>query len=80
MAKDRDGNAAAVGTRVCILQLAGRWLDDLPDDERARVLSMVGEAFLVHEIDSFGQPWVMKEWRHTDDKVFIHDIALDPWS
>lgn len=77
MPKDRDGNEVKIGTRVRILSLAGRWLDEIPDDERVRVLSMVGETFRVHEIDEYGNPWVMKVWPgELPDTRHSHDIAL----
>jgi len=78
--KDRDGNDVAVGTTVRVLSLSGRWLDEIPEDERARVLSMVGETFQVYEIDSYGRPWVMKEWHGVDghpDVFLVEDVALD---
>jgi hypothetical protein len=75
---DRDGNPVAVGTLVRVLRLSGRWFDDLPDDEREAVSSMIGETLRVHEIDEYGQPWVMKEWPgEIPDSVRSHDIALD---
>lgn len=49
--KDRNGREVDVGSRVKLLGLSGRWLDELPADEKEDVLSMIGEVFEVEEID-----------------------------
>ena len=77
MPNDRDGNEVFVGSLVRVLKLSGQWLDDLPNDERVRVLSIVGEILRVHEIDEHGRPWVKKEWWETAESCNIHDVALD---
>jgi hypothetical protein len=79
--KDRSGKTVQVGSRVRLVQLSGKWLDDLPIDERPRVLSMVGEVFEVEEIDGYGSPWISKEWRGEGEErcvTWSHSIALDP--
>ncbi len=65
--KDRNGNAVQVGTRVRVVSLSGKWLDELPADEKDEVLSMTDEVFEVEEIDEYGQPWVRKR---------SHSVAL----
>lgn len=78
MSKDRHGNDVVVGALVRVVRLAGKWLDELPEDERTAVLSMVGETFRVWEIDSHGHPCVMKEFPgETADSVTLHEVALD---
>jgi hypothetical protein len=75
---DRNGNAVGVGTRVRLLSLSGQWLNDLPHDERDRVLSMIGEVFEVEEIDEYGQPWVRKSWPNEEEGTCqSHSIALN---
>jgi hypothetical protein len=59
---DRSGNTVAIGSRVRVLSLAGRWLDDLSPSERKRVFSMIGDVFEITEVDEYGQAWVQKEW------------------
>ena len=61
-AHDVNGKAVTAGSRVRILSLASRWLDDLPPSERTDVLSMVGGVFAVAEVDDYGQAWVEKVW------------------
>lgn len=76
MPKDIHGVEVAAGMRVRILRLSGTWLE-LPDDERVRVLSMIGGTFLVDEIDEYGAPWVTKAFAADgSDRVFTHSIAL----
>ena len=77
--KDRNGNEVQVGTRVRLLSLSRGWVDDLPRDEKDRVLSMIGEVFEVEEIDEYGQPWVRKSWpNEAEGTCQSHSIALDP--
>ena len=76
-ATDRHGAAVVLGARVRIVSLSGRWLDELPPDEHARVMSMVGEVFEVDEFDDYGHPWVTKAWEEGEDDYCSHSIALD---
>jgi len=76
---DRNGNVIHVGSLVRVVRLSGRWFDDLPEDEKADVHSMIGEVFEVVEIDEYGQPWVRKEW--PDEQAgtcHSHSVALEP--
>ena len=76
---DRNGNAVGVGTRVRVLSLSGQWLDNLPQDEKDRVLSMIGEVFEIDEIDDYGQPWVRKSWPNQEEGTWqSHSVALEP--
>lgn len=59
---DKHGNVVSVGTHVRLLELSGQWLEQLPHDEKADVLSMIGEVFEIEEIDEYGQAWVRKSW------------------
>jgi hypothetical protein len=77
--KDRRGNPVRVGSKVRLLCLSGKWLDELPADEKADVFSMIGEVFFVEEIDEYGHAWVRKSW--PDDIAgccHSHSIALGP--
>ena len=66
------------GRAVRVLGLSGDWFDRLPVDERADVESMVGEVFLVEEIDEYGQPWVRKSWpADAKGTCRSHSIALE---
>ncbi len=77
--KDRSGKALHVGSRVRLLRLSGKWFDDLPQDEKRDVLSMIGEVFEVEEIDEYGQPWISKWWQDEGQRsLHSHSVALDP--
>ena len=59
--KDRNGNVVCVGDRVrLVCLLSGNWLQELPFEEKSDVMSMIGEVFVVEEIDKFGSPWIRK--------------------
>jgi hypothetical protein len=50
----------------------------LPPDEKQDVLSMIGEAFEVEEIDEYSHPWVRKSWPNEEEgKCHSHSIALE---
>ena len=75
---DINGSPVSVGTTVRILSLSGQWLNDLPAKERCDVMSMVGEIFVVKEIDEYGQPWVSKSWSdEAEGACRSHSVALE---
>lgn len=79
MPKDINGQAVALGDKVRVLSLAGQWFDDLPEDEKSDVLSMIGEVFEIEEIDQYGHPWVCKSWpNEAEGKCHSHSVALEP--
>jgi hypothetical protein len=66
-----------VGARVRLLSLSGKWLDELPAEEKLDVLSMIGDVFEIEEIDEYGQPWVRKAWpNEAEGTCHSHSIAL----
>ena len=68
-----------VGAQVRLVALSGRWLDELPKDEKQDVLSMIGEVFCVEEIDEYGHPWIRKSWPNEQEGTcHSHSIALEP--
>ena len=62
-----------------MLSLSGQWLDELPVEEKPHVLSMIGEIFVIEEIDEkYSQPWITKSWfNSTEGTCHSHSIALD---
>lgn len=75
---DINGNAVGIGDRVRLLELSGQWLEELPSDEKDDVLSMIGEVFIVEEIDEYGHPWIRKSWNNSKDgNCYGHSLALD---
>jgi hypothetical protein len=76
---DRNGNIICIGARVRLIALSGKWLDELPDDEKQDVLSMIGKVFEVEEIDEYGHPWIRKSWPNdAQGTCHSHSIALEP--
>lgn len=77
--EDKNGTLVRVGSLVRVLSLSGDWFDSLPEDEKENVQSMVGEVFVVEEIDEYGQPWVRKSWpNEAEGTCNSHSVALEP--
>lgn len=75
---DINGSPVTVGSTVRLLSLSGQWLEDLPAEERSDVMSMVGEIFVVEEIDEYGHPWVRKSWlNEVEGECHSHSVALE---
>jgi hypothetical protein len=76
--RDCNGCPVEFGARVRIIGLSGKWLDELPPDEKRDVLSMIGEIFEIEEIDEHGHPWVRKSWLdEKEGRCHSHSIALE---
>ena len=79
--RDRAGNLVHVGAHVRLLSLSGNWLEELPDEEKPDVLSMIGEVFEVEEIDDYGRAWISKSWpNEKEDQCRSHSIALESYA
>lgn len=55
--KDCDGELLAVGDRVCIRSVAS-CITELPEDDRERLLALVGETRSLVQFDRFGFLWL----------------------
>lgn len=76
--QDRNGNTVRVGARVRLISLSGQWSENLPEDEKADVQSMIGEVFRIEEIDEHGHPWIRKSWpNEKEGTCHSHSIALE---
>jgi hypothetical protein len=76
---DRNGQSVSIGQRVRVVDLSGEWFDQLPLEERIEVSSMIGEVFVIEEIDEYGLPWVCKWWSDgAEDRCHSHSVALEP--
>jgi peptidoglycan/LPS O-acetylase OafA/YrhL len=82
LAQDVHGRVVAVGARVRLLKLSGKWLDDLTADEKQEVLSMVGEVFEVEDVNEYGHAEICKWWQDESDekssRSHSHTICLEP--
>ncbi|MBV6813752.1 hypothetical protein ACE15N_03105 [Xanthomonas campestris pv. passiflorae] len=75
---DSRGLVVRVGTRVHVLHLHHSTVCHLPQLERDRLFSMVGDTFEVYEVDRWGQAWVEKQWHQGEDLVDSHSLGLEP--
>jgi hypothetical protein len=77
VASDCKGRPVEVGTKVRVLELPQFLKRDLPTEEWNDLVTMVGEVFVVYEIDQYGRAWVEKVWNTGDSESHRHSIALD---
>jgi hypothetical protein len=75
---DGSGQLVRVGATVRIVQIHDSTTTDLPELEKERVLSMLGDAFEVYEIDEWGQAWVEKNWHEGEELIDSHSLGLEP--
>lgn len=75
---DRFGNAVALGDSIRIVAIPPDVLANIPEEERARVCSMLGEVFTVEEIDVLGNVCVQKWWHPSPTLSFSHGLTLAP--
>lgn len=75
--RDQHGALVNVGSLIRVISLSGKWLDEIPPNEKIDVLSMVGSVFAIEEIDQFGQAWIHKTWTNPENGTYhSHSIAL----
>jgi hypothetical protein len=75
--KDRNGKPVAGGARVRLVTLTGNWVENLPQQERVDVTSMIGAVFTV-DIDEDGDVWIEKWWSDGGGVSHGHSIRWDP--
>jgi hypothetical protein len=75
--KDRNGKPVSPGARVRLVALSDNWVEDLPQEERTDVTSMIGAVFTV-EIDEDGDVWVERWWDDGGGVSHGHSIRLNP--
>jgi hypothetical protein len=73
---DRNGKPVVVGSRVRIVAIAAFLEQDLPHDEWERLRSMLGEVFVVYEIDKWGGAWVEKPFPSAPHQYQSHSLSL----
>jgi hypothetical protein len=76
--KDCNNKPVAVGDKVRVLSISNRLLDRLPNVEVKNLRSMIGEVFIVDEIDEYGGVWVEKVWDTGNGTSQSHSYSLDP--
>jgi len=73
---DVNGKIVKEGDQVVVIAIDPGLIQTLPDDERERVNSMLGEQFTVYEINEYGYAMVEKWWQDGPDRSSSHSIAL----
>jgi len=74
---DKNGNEVHVGDKVKIVTLESSFLSGLEIEAKKKVQSMIGEIFLIDEIDEYGGAWVHKEWcNDRGDECESHGVSL----
>ena len=76
--RDRHGRAVSVRSKVRVVEVAAFLKRDVPEEEWARLETMVGEVFTVHKLDTDGRAWVEKWFNEPDGGRSSHSIALEP--
>jgi hypothetical protein len=75
---DSAGQPVRAGTLVRVTDIHESTVAPLSQQERDRVLSMLGETFEVYEVDRWGQAWVEKWWHEGEDLADSHSLGLEP--
>ncbi len=75
---DRDGRTIEVGSTIRLLSVESGLLDSLAPDERDQVTSMVGNEYVVQEVDEYGYAIVEQVWQTSPGESTSHAIAVAP--
>jgi hypothetical protein len=75
---DSAGQPVRAGTFVRVTHIHESTVEPLSQQERDRVLSMLGETFEVYEVDEWGQAWIEKWWHEGEDRADSHSLGLEP--
>jgi len=75
-AKDRFGHAVRVGDRVKVIGFSDAFMKSLLPEDHRHSFQMIGEVFVVEEIDDSGQAWVTKWWSIGGGETDAHGIGL----
>ena len=74
--KDKNGKTVQEGDMVKVLHIDPSIIDNLPEEEREAVSSMLNEVLRVYEVDDSGQIWVEKEWERNPGMYESHSLGL----
>ncbi len=66
-----------LGDKVRLLSVPKWLLDKLPEDEVKSIKSMIGEVFIVDEIDEYGGVWIEKILDDGNGMIHSHSISLN---
>ena len=76
--KDCQDQPVGLGDKVRLICVPKWLIEKLPSDEVERIESMIGEVFIVDEIDEYGGVWVEKVWDSGNGTLLSHSLSLNP--
>jgi hypothetical protein len=74
--KDCFGQTVRAGDRVKVIGFSDAFMNSLLPEDHRHISQMIGEVFVVEEIDDGGQAWVMKWWSLGGGETDAHGIGL----
>jgi hypothetical protein len=74
--KDCFGQTVCVGDRVKVIGFSDAFMKSLLPEDHAHISQMIGDVFVVEEIDSGGQAWVTKWWSLGNGETDAHGVGL----
>ncbi len=75
--RDLNGKLVKEGDRVEVLSIDPTLLATIDPEEKSRLLSMIGDVFIVEEVNEYGYAMVEKWWRLGPDTSVSHSVALN---
>ena len=73
---DCNNQPVTRGDKVRLLKVPNWLLEKVSNDEAENLKSMIGEVFIVDEIDEYGGVWVEKLWKKGKGIVESHSLSL----
>jgi hypothetical protein len=74
--KDKNGKPVREGDIVKVLHIDSSIIENLPEEEKDAVASMLHAVLRVYEVDEYGQVWVEKEWERGPGMSESHSLGL----
>jgi hypothetical protein len=78
-AVDKNNWLVKVGSKVRLVKLSTDFLNQLPFEERSEIEQMIGNDFVIHEIDEYGLVWIEQWWdANKKGETMGHSLGLSP--
>ncbi len=75
---DINGEKVKEGDKVKLLSIPEWLLTSVTEEEARDLNSMLGETFVVYEIDEWGGAWVEKWFNEGEEVTNSHSLSLQP--
>ncbi|MEJ2795798.1 hypothetical protein WAE56_20545 [Iodobacter sp. LRB] len=76
--QDYTGTVVTAGSAVRIMRIPPSIFNAMNAQEKEQIESMLGEIFLVYEVDQYGCAWIEKWWHKDETHASSHSLALEP--